>query len=155
MALKMALTIAGGYLAVAQGLTMILTDTMTALILGVATPFLVLGGCVAYVLERETRPELPPHRTAPRVIDVPPRRFRKAAWCSGSLQLRRSCRYALGHANASETLDTSSHLWPADEGRWHADDDRDRDERDEAVESPSTAAPSGVHGHQFVSGWAM
>jgi hypothetical protein len=121
MALKMALTIAGGYLAVAQGLSMILTETMTALILGVATPFLVLGGCVAYVLERETRPEFPassawrwpsafverpleplrpsafedavhwyrelalegppdaPHRTAPRVIDVPPRRFRKAA----------------------------------------------------------------------------
>jgi hypothetical protein len=80
MATKTALTIAGCYLAIAQGLTLILTQTMTALILGVATPFLVLGGCVAYVLERETRPELPPHQTAPRIIDVPPRRFRKAAW---------------------------------------------------------------------------
>jgi len=79
MAMKTALTVAGSYLAIAQGLTMILTQTMTALILGVATPFLVLGGCVAYVLERETRPELPPHHTAPRIIDVPPRRFRKAA----------------------------------------------------------------------------
>jgi hypothetical protein len=80
MATKTALTIAGCYLAIAQGLTLILTETMTALILGVATPFLVLGGCVAYVLERDTRPELPPHQTAPRIIDVPPRRFRKAAW---------------------------------------------------------------------------
>jgi hypothetical protein len=80
MAMKKALTIAGSYLAVAQGLTMILTQTMTAWILGVATPFLVLGGCVAYVLERETRPDLPPHQTAPRIIDVPSRRFRKAAW---------------------------------------------------------------------------
>jgi hypothetical protein len=79
MAMKTALTIAGSYLAIAQGLTMILTQTMTALILGVATPFLVLGGCVAYVLERDTRPELPPQR-ATRIIDVPPRRFRKAAW---------------------------------------------------------------------------
>jgi hypothetical protein len=80
MAIKTALTIAGSYLAIAQGLTLILTQTMTALILGVATPFLVLGGCVAYVLERETRPELPPRQTEPRIIDVPPRRFRKAAW---------------------------------------------------------------------------
>jgi hypothetical protein len=80
MATKTALTIAGSYLAIAQGLTLILTQTMTALILGVATPFLVLGGCVAYVLERETRPELPPRQTEPRIIDVPPRRFRKAAW---------------------------------------------------------------------------
>jgi hypothetical protein len=80
MAIKTALTIAGSYLAIAQGLTLILTETMTALILGVATPFLVLGGCVAYVLERETRPELPPHPTAQRIIDVPPRRFRKVAW---------------------------------------------------------------------------
>lgn len=79
MAMKTALTIAGSYLAIAQGLTMILTQTMTALILGVATPFLVLGGCVAYVLERDTRPDLPPQR-ATRIIDVPPRRFRKAAW---------------------------------------------------------------------------
>ena len=79
MAMKTVLTIAGSYLAIAQGLAMILTETMTALILGVATPFLVLGGCVAYVLERETRPELPPYRTAPRIIDVPSRRFRKAA----------------------------------------------------------------------------
>jgi hypothetical protein len=78
MAMKTALTIAGGYLAVAQGLTMILTETMTALILGFATPFLVLGGCVAYVLERETRPERPQHQMAPRIIDVPPRRFRSA-----------------------------------------------------------------------------
>ena len=59
---------------------MILTQTMRAWILWVATPFLVLGGCVAYVLERQTRPELPPHQTAPRIIDVPPRQFRKAAW---------------------------------------------------------------------------
>jgi hypothetical protein len=80
MAIKTALTIAGSYLAIAQGLTLILTQTMTALILGVATPFLVLGGCAAYVLERETRPELPPRQTEPRIIDVPPRRFRKAAW---------------------------------------------------------------------------
>jgi hypothetical protein len=79
MATRKAFTIAGSYLAVAQGLSMILTETMAALILGVATPFLVLGGCVAYVLERDTRPELPPHQTAPRIIDVPPRRFRKAA----------------------------------------------------------------------------
>jgi O-acetyl-ADP-ribose deacetylase (regulator of RNase III) len=79
MATKKAFTIAGSYLAVAQGLSMILTETMAALILGVATPFLVLGGCVAYALERDTRPELPPHQTAPRIIDVPPRRFRKAA----------------------------------------------------------------------------
>jgi cytochrome c biogenesis protein CcdA len=79
MPMKTALTIAGGYLAVAQGLSMILTQTMAAFILGVATPFLVLGGCVAYVLERDTRPEVPPHQTAPRIIDVPPRRFRKAA----------------------------------------------------------------------------
>jgi hypothetical protein len=79
MAMKTVLTIAGSYLAIAQGLAMILTETMTALILGVATPFLVLGGCVAYVLERETRPELPPHRTARPIIDVPSRRFRKAA----------------------------------------------------------------------------
>jgi hypothetical protein len=78
MATKTALTIAGGYLAVAQGLTMILTETMTALILGVATPFLVLGGCVAYVFERETRPERRRHQTAPQIIDVPPRRFRSA-----------------------------------------------------------------------------
>jgi hypothetical protein len=79
MATKKAFTIAASYLAIAQGLSMILTETMAALILGVATPFLVLGGCVAYVLERDTRPELPPHQTAPRIIDVPPRRFRKAA----------------------------------------------------------------------------
>jgi hypothetical protein len=79
MATKTALTIAGSYLAVAEGLTMILTETMAALVLGVATPFLVLGGCVAYVLERDTRPELPPRQTGRRVIDVPPRRFRKAA----------------------------------------------------------------------------
>lgn len=78
--MKTALTIAGSYLAVAQGLTVILTQTMTAWILGVATPFLVLGGCVAYVLERETRPELSPQQPARRIIDVPPRRFRKAAW---------------------------------------------------------------------------
>jgi hypothetical protein len=51
MAMKTPLIIAGSALAVAQGLTMILTQTMTALNLGVATPFRVLGGCVAYVLE--------------------------------------------------------------------------------------------------------
>ena len=66
--------------AVAQGLTLILTQTMAALILGVATPFLVLGGCAAYALKRETRPEFPPRRTEPQIIDVPPRRFRNAAW---------------------------------------------------------------------------
>jgi hypothetical protein len=29
-------------------------------------------------LERDTRPERAEHQTAPRIIDVPPRRFRSA-----------------------------------------------------------------------------
>jgi len=74
MATRKAFTIAGSYLAVAQGLSMILTETMAALILGVATPFLVLGGSHPYPLAAVDQPatvRIPsPRSTGTKLITI-------------------------------------------------------------------------------------